>query len=73
MKTSYSCDPDITASYYPFFLLKKGKTGTNFLVANIIRVAPERRYAGRLAVCIMALLAQTHTFRGNKRMRVKGC
>jgi hypothetical protein len=42
MRKGYSCDPDITASYCPFFLLKeKGKHVQNFLDANLIRVGPE--------------------------------
>jgi hypothetical protein len=42
MRTGYSCDPDTTASYCPFFLLKeKGKHVQNFLDVNLIRVAPE--------------------------------
>jgi hypothetical protein len=40
-KIGYSRDPDTSASYCPFFLLKIGKTGANFLDANLIQVAPE--------------------------------
>jgi hypothetical protein len=44
------CDPYTTASYCPFFLLKeKGKHAQIFFDANLIRVAPECRDAGRLA------------------------
>jgi hypothetical protein len=40
-KIGYSRNPDTSASYCPFFLLKIGKTGANVLDANLIRVAPE--------------------------------
>jgi hypothetical protein len=39
-KTGYSRDPDTTASYCFFFLWKIGKSGANFLDANLIRVSP---------------------------------
>jgi hypothetical protein len=52
MKIGYSCDPNTTAttaSYCPFFLLKRRKTGANFLDANLIRVALECRDTDGLA------------------------
>jgi hypothetical protein len=49
MKIGYSGDPDTTASYYRFFLLKKGKTGANILDANLIQVALECHNIGGLA------------------------
>jgi hypothetical protein len=49
MKTGYSCDPNTTTSYCPFFLLKRRKVGANFLDANLIWVAPECRDIGGLA------------------------
>jgi hypothetical protein len=50
MRIGYSCDPDTTASYCPFFLSKeKGKHVQNFLDANLIRVAPECYDVGGLA------------------------
>jgi hypothetical protein len=45
-KTGYSHDPDTSASYCPFFFLKLGRRGVNFLDANLIRVAPECRNPG---------------------------
>jgi hypothetical protein len=42
MKTSYSHNPDTTASFCPFSLLKKKeKICANFLDANLIQVAPK--------------------------------
>jgi hypothetical protein len=35
-KTGYSRDPDTTAFYCPFFLLKIGKICAHFLDANLI-------------------------------------
>jgi hypothetical protein len=49
MKIHYSHDPDVTFSYCPFFLSKKGKISANFLDANLIQVAPECRDIGGLA------------------------
>jgi hypothetical protein len=49
MKIGYSCDPNATTSYCPFFLLKRRKTGANFSDANLIQVAPEFRDTGGLA------------------------
>jgi hypothetical protein len=50
MRTCYSCDPDTTTSYCPFFLLKeKGKHVQNLLDANLIRVAPKCSDTGGLA------------------------
>jgi hypothetical protein len=49
MKAGYSRDPDTTASYSPFSVLKKGKIGANFLDANLIQVAPECQNTGWLA------------------------
>jgi hypothetical protein len=49
MEIGYSCDPDTATSYCPFFLLKKWKTGANFLDTNLIRVAPECHDTGGLA------------------------
>jgi hypothetical protein len=41
MKIGYSCDLDTTASYCPFFLLKKGEKHVqiSWMDANLIRVA----------------------------------
>jgi hypothetical protein len=50
MRTGYLCDPDTTASYCPFFLLKeKGWQVQIFLDVNLIWVAPECHDAGKLA------------------------
>jgi hypothetical protein len=49
LKIGYSSDPNITASDCPLFLLKRRKTGANFLDANLIWVAPECRDTGGLA------------------------
>jgi hypothetical protein len=47
MKTGYSCDPNTTASYHLFFLLKE--IGAQFLGANLIWVVLECRDTGGLA------------------------
>jgi hypothetical protein len=50
MRTGYLCDPDTTASYCLFFLLKeKRRQVQKFLDANLIRVAHECRHADGLA------------------------
>jgi hypothetical protein len=49
MKTGYSHDPDTTASYCPFVLLKKRKTGAKVLDDNLIWVASDYRDTGGLA------------------------
>jgi hypothetical protein len=49
MKTCYSHNPDTSASYYSFFLMKKGKIGAKVLDANLIWVAPECHDIGGLA------------------------
>jgi hypothetical protein len=51
-KTGYSRDPDTTASYCPFFLLKIGEICANFLDANLIRVAPECHGTGRACLYV---------------------
>jgi hypothetical protein len=47
MKIGYSRNPDTTASYHPFSLLKK--IGANFLEANLIQLALECQDTGGLA------------------------
>jgi hypothetical protein len=50
MRIGYSCDPDTTASYCPFFLLnEKGKHVQKILDANLIWVAFECRDTSRFA------------------------
>jgi hypothetical protein len=73
MKIIYSRNPDTTASYCPFSLLKKGKMGTNFLDANLIQVAPECRDIGGLPTCNVAILAIMHAFRSDKVVCKKIC
>jgi hypothetical protein len=50
MRIGYSYNPDTTASYCPFFLLKeKGRQVQKFFDANLIWVAPECHDASGLA------------------------
>jgi hypothetical protein len=62
MKIGYRRDPDTTASYCPFLLLKKGKTGAIFLDANLIRVALECRNTGELAYLHHGIFGQNAYF-----------
>jgi hypothetical protein len=71
MKTGYSQDPYTTASYCPFFLLKKGKTCVNFLDAKLIRVAPKCHDICGLAYLYHGTLAKMCTFRSDKGMHEK--
>jgi hypothetical protein len=51
-KIGYSRDPDTTASYCPFFLLKIGKTCAKFIDANLIWVTPECHGTGRACLYV---------------------
>jgi hypothetical protein len=73
MKIGYSCDPNTTASYCPFFLLKRRKIGANFLDANLIQVAPSAVIQAGLLVYIMVLLAKVRTLKSDKGTHEKKC
>jgi hypothetical protein len=71
MKTGYLCNPDTTASYCPFFLLIKGKTGANFLDTNLIQEAPECHDTRGLVYLYHGTVGKMRTFRSDKGVHQK--
>jgi hypothetical protein len=67
-KLGYSCNPNTSATYCPFFLLKKEKIGANFLdgcqpsPGNCLSIMIWTGLHAR----IVALLAEMRTLKSNK-------